>query len=192
MAMACEQLPAGPAAAMAEALAARIPVLETARLILRAPRMQDFAIYADIAASDRSAGIGGPMTRDEAWYDFTSMVAHWLLAGTGYWTVTRRPDGPALGFVGIAMEPGDAEPELGYMLSDQAEGHGYAAEAVSAARDFGFGTLGARTLVSYVLAGNTRSVALAERLGAFADGTLSYKDDLEPFVIYRHPRPQEV
>ena len=40
-----------------------IPTLETDRLILRAPKAEDFEAYAAFCASPRSAGVGGPYNR---------------------------------------------------------------------------------------------------------------------------------
>ncbi len=185
-----EQMPAGRAAEMAAGFAALIPVLETERLTLRAPVVADFAQYADIACSERGAGIGGPMSRDDAWWDFTQLASNWMLHGHGGWTVVVRATGQTAGFVLLGLEPGDQDPELGYMLCASAEGHGYAAEAARAARDYGYRTLNLPVLVSYIFAGNARSVALAERLGAVRTGTLSYPDDDAPSIVYLHPRPE--
>jgi RimJ/RimL family protein N-acetyltransferase len=55
---------------------------------------------------------------------------------------------------------------MGWALYDGYEGQGYATEAAKAARDWAQGRLA--SLVSYTHASNTRSVAVAERLGAAA------------------------
>lgn len=189
--MACETPATGAAARLAAGLGDRIPVLETRRLLLRAPRLGDFDTYADIACGPRGAHMGGPMTRAAAWYDFAALTAGWMLRGHGVWTIVSRNGGDPLGFVLLGFEPGDAEPELGFLLTEAAEGHGYAAEAAEAARHFGFIELGLPSLVSYIAPGNARSVALAERLGATPAGTLRYETDPEPSLVYRHPRPED-
>ena len=126
----------GPAADAAARMQAALPRLETARLILRAPRLEDFEIYARIGASDRGRHLVADNTdRAALWLDFTQMVATWLLRGHGVWTVEARTDGAVLGFVLIGFEPGDHEPELGYLFRETAEGRGYAQEAATAARD---------------------------------------------------------
>ncbi len=190
MSMYCETLPIGVPGQTAASFAALVPVLHTKRLTLRAPRADDYAVYAEIACGPRGEGIGGPMTREEAWYDFASLASCWMLQGHGGWTITLTGEDRAIGFVLIGAEPGDEEPELGYLIAEGSEGHGYASEAAIAVRDYAFDTLQLPSLVSYVFATNTRSVALAERLGAIKSGTVIYPDDDQPSLVYRHPAPK--
>lgn len=185
----CERALTRPCAAQARQLADRIPVLETRRLVLRAPKLEDFRAYAEIAGSARG-GFLGQETRADAWYDFSAMVAAWVLRGHGLWAITARQDGTLLGFVLVGFEPGDEEHELGFMLCAEAEGHGYAAEAAEAARAYGFAEMKLPSLVSYIAPDNARSVALAERIGAFADGRMGHAEDAAR--IYRHPRPEDM
>lgn len=168
--------------AAAAAIGAAVPVLATQRLILRAPRLADFATYAAITCSERGVGLGGPMTPEEAWDDFARMTATWLLRGHGAWTVEEG--GETLGFVLVGCEPGDAEPELGFLFTAAAEGRGIAAEAARAARAHAFGALGLQRLASYIDPANPRARALAARLGARREGML---DGAE---VWRHT-PEE-
>jgi RimJ/RimL family protein N-acetyltransferase len=184
-----EQPPSGASAAIAAALSAQVPVLTTARLCLRAPRMQDFAGWVQIATTDRGRFIGGPMSREEAWADFNQMVAGWLLRGHGLWSVERLSDGALLGFVPVNHEWGDPQAELGFLFLAEAEGQGYAAEAALAARDFCFTRLGWPEVVSYIDPENSRSMALARRLGAVELPAGSHP--AEPDVaVFRHSRPE--
>ncbi|MBL6426894.1 MAG: GNAT family N-acetyltransferase [Maritimibacter sp.] len=180
------ELPAsGPAAIFADRLQAMLPVLDTPRLTLRAPMLDDFATYAAIMGSERALHMHGPMSREDAYLDFTCTVAGWLLRGHGLWTVIRKDTGAVAGFVLVNMEPGDQEPELGFFLTDEAEGHGFATEAAQAARDHALGALALERLVSYVAHGNDRSARLAEKLGAFRDAVAeaAVNDDCR---VYRH------
>ncbi|MCV2874285.1 GNAT family N-acetyltransferase [Defluviimonas sp. WL0050] len=182
-----EQPSTGPAAAFAASLAAMIPVIETARLRLRAPHIGDFDDWAAIECSERGRYIGGPMSREDAWRDFTQATATWLLRGHGLWTVEDKADRVLLGFVLLGFEPGDREPELGFLFSEAAEGKGLAHEAANAARSHAFGALGWDTLVSYIVDGNDRSVRLADRLGATRDRASEVAFD-DPVLVYRHYR----
>jgi len=183
MTLPCERPSSGPAAAIAAEIAARIPALETPRLRLRAPRAGDFGAYAATATTERGRHIGGPMARDEAWRDFAQMVAGWTLHGHGPWAVERREDGALIGFVLLGFEPGDLEPELGFLVLAEAEGRGYAREAAEAARDFAFDALGWSTVVSYIAPENARSARLAGRLGARLE-----PDQVDGSQVWRHER----
>lgn len=183
MIAACERPSTGAAAVLAQRMSALVPVLTTPRLTLRGPEIGDFAAYAEIACSGRGIHIGGPMSRQEAWTDFTQLVAAWLLRGHGVWTVMR--DDRVAGFVLLGFEWDDHEPELGFLFRAEAEGQGFAHEAASALRDHAFGALGWTTVVSYIDPTNTRSVRLAERLGGVRDGVAEAAFD-EPVVVYRY------
>lgn len=173
-------------------LSAHLPTLTTDRLTLRAPALSDFEAYATIACGPRGKGMGGPMSRSEAWYDYAAMVANWLLRGHGLWSVEQTATGSLLGFVVIGYEPGDEHHELGYMFLQEAEGQGFATEAAKAARDYAQRTLNVPVLDSYIFADNAPSIALAERLGATYRGDIQYPEDDAPSRIYRHPNPVEV
>ncbi|WP_175470988.1 GNAT family N-acetyltransferase [Hymenobacter psychrophilus] len=81
----------------------------------------------------------------------------------GIW---HHPDGRYLG--DISLKPNWNAPitlEIGYYLDAEAEGQGYAREALAAAVAFGFNTLGAARLLIRCLPDNPRSSAVAEGLG---------------------------
>ncbi|MCB1390500.1 MAG: GNAT family N-acetyltransferase [Rhodobacteraceae bacterium] len=160
----------GAAQSQAQSIAARVPVLRTTRLTLRAPRIEDFAAYAGILTGPRAEAMGERLTRAEAWSDWCRLVGLWLLRGHGVWTLETADDETA-GFVLIGFEPGDQEPELGWFLTAEHEGRGLAEEAARAVLAHAWGTLVLDTLVSYIAPGNHRSLALARRLGARRDGT---------------------
>ena len=189
MTAAWETAPKGRAAEIAAGLAAGVPEIETERLRLRAPRIGDFAAYAEILCSDRAVFVGGPFTREAAFRDFAEGVAGWMLRGHGLWSVERRADGALLGFLALHIEAGDPEREIGYLLREAAEGRGYAAEAAAAARAFAYGTLGWSGVVSYVDPANLRSIATAERLGARPDPEARHPLDPD-LMIFRHPAPE--
>jgi len=178
----------GPAADVAAALRARLPVIETERLRLRAPVIEDFPVYAEITTGPRGIHVLEAPDREAAWLDFTQMIATWLLRGHGLWTVEDHA-GEVQGFVLIGFEPGDHEPELGFLVRERAEGKGIAAEAATAARQWAYDTAGLATIVSTVDHGNARSCALAERLGATRDPAAETAHD-NAIRVYRHPGPE--
>ncbi len=175
----------GPAIGIAHAFAANVPVIRTGRLILRAVRLEDFPGYASILCTDHGRFAGGPLSREEAWSDFIALSAGWALHGHGGWAVTGTAKGNLLGFVLLGLEPGDVEIELGYLFLEDAEGQGFATEAAAAARDWAFNTLNLQTFVSYIAGKNSRSIALAKRLGAVEDTPREWP---RGNVVYRHAK----
>ena len=157
-----------------------IPTIETARITLEPPREEDFDGYAEIVTGERGRYVGGPLPLDEAWLDFSQMVAGWIFRGYGALTARDKRDGTYLGTVLVHHERGDPEPELGWLFAAKAEGHGYAFEAAAAMRDWAFQHTPLPTLVSYVDPNNVRARRLAERLG----GTLA--EGPEGMLTYRY------
>jgi RimJ/RimL family protein N-acetyltransferase len=182
------ELPATPEATrLAAEIAGGIPTLTTERLVLRPSRLSDFPVLADILCTERAKYVGGPMSRKDAWLEFTQLSAGWLLHGHGGWTVEK--DSIVCGFVLIGVEPGDHEQEIGYLLTEAAEGRGIGQEAARAARDFAFQALGFDTNVSYIDPKNERSSNLAERLGGNRDAQVEAAMG-DRMHIYRYPRPE--
>ncbi|MDO5606505.1 MAG: GNAT family N-acetyltransferase [Paracoccus sp. (in: a-proteobacteria)] len=142
-----------------------IPVLTTERLTLRAPTLPDFEVWADYYASDRSVWEDGPLPRAQAWRIWCADQAQWLLRGYGPFGVQSRADGTYLGEVGIYHRDDFPAPELGWFLRPEAEGKGYGAEAARAVLVWARAQFGWDELVNYIAPGNTRSIALALRLG---------------------------
>jgi len=190
MPYACEKPSVGPAEKIAETFSKLVPAIETERLQLRAPKLPDFALYSEIVCGERGRYVGGPMSREDAWYDFIQLSSGWMLHGHGGWAVSSARSGNTIGFSILGFEPGDREVELGYLFAEEAEGFGYATEASSAARDWAFSRLDWHSLVSYIDSDNTRSIRLAERLGANRDLTAEAELATEHpgLLVYRHNR----
>lgn len=162
------------------------PVLQTERLTLRPMRAADFPDYAALMASPRSVYMGGPHDTAAAWGNFCHDVAGWALYGIGALMTERRSDGVVLGQVGVSHGPLYPESELGWMLFDGFEGHGYATEGAAALRDWAFATLPLDSLVSYTHPDNLASQAVARRLGAVEDPTAPRRDPEDR--VFRHHR----
>ena len=165
-----------------------IPTLTTERLILRPLVIADFPAYEALMASPRSVYMGGPYNTFGAWGLFCHETALWHLFGHGGLTIELRATGESIGQVGINHGPLFPDKELGWQLYAGYEGHGYATEAAAAMRDWAFAVRGLPTLVSYFDPENSRSIAIAERLGAVRDDAAPKQDPED--VVYRHnPKP---
>lgn len=167
-----------------------IPIVTTDRLILRGARRDDFDAFADMLASDRAQYMGGPFDRTAAWRLFAMNLASWPLDGFGAWMIISRDTGAFMGDVGITHPIRFPEPELGWTLTEDAEGKGYATEAAQAALDWYWANTDAHSVVSYITPGNTRSEALATKLGATPDPDAPLPDGetRDETTVYRHGR----
>ncbi|HUS53006.1 MAG TPA: GNAT family N-acetyltransferase [Thermohalobaculum sp.] len=166
-----------------------IPVITTERLTLRAARFDDFEAYAGFFGSERSNYEDGPLGRVQAWKEFAAVTGQWSLRGYGAWSVEDRASGAYIGEAGLFHPVHYPEAEIGWMVVSGAEGKGIAHEAAIAVRSFAYGTLGLKTLVSYIDHDNARSIRLAERLGAIRDDTAPLPEG-ERCLCYRHPGPE--
>lgn len=160
------------------------PVIETDRLVLREPVLADWPGFAKLMTSDRAAFMGGPYSVPEAWGAFCHGIALWRLYGVGNLSIELRNTGGYIGQIEINQGPRFPEPELGWQLDIEAEGKGYAFEAAIAMRGWAFRVRKLETLVSYIGPDNTRSIRLAERLGAALDAHATPQDPGD--LVYRH------
>ena len=168
-----------------------IPTLETDRLILRAPRIEDFEAYVAFNASPRSAGVGGPYTRQAAFSRLSSLIGHWQLRGFGRWMLEEKVTGQPVGVVGLYHPDDWPEPEIAWSLFDAAEGKGYAQEAAIAARSYAYDVLNWSRVISLTMDGNTRSETLAKRLGAQLDCVFEHPE-FGSMNIWRHMSVDEL
>ena len=169
------------------------PVLETERLVLRAPQMADWERWRAFTEDERSRFIRGgePMELGKAWRAFAHVTGMWALRGYGSFVFCLKGSDDALGMTGPWHPMDWPERELGWTVWQAgAEGKGYACEAAARARDFAFRDLGWDTAVSYIDPANARSVALAERLGCTLDTGAATPFAETPTLVYRHPRPE--
>lgn len=172
------------------------PVIETERLVLRAPAARDFEAWRDFFLSDRSKWIRAEGTEAEeavAWRAWAGVIGHWVMRGWGSFVFTTQESDRALGMTGPWAPLNWPEFEIGWTVwSDDNEGKGLVAEAATAARDHAYKVLGWCTAVSYIAPKNLRSIRLAERLGARLDPDAAPFPGEKEARVYRHPAPEEL
>lgn len=163
-----------------------VPVLRTERLSLREPREADLPAMLAFNDSPRARFVGGPVERRWIWRGLLANLGHWALRGYGFFSVDTH-DGAFIGRVGVICHDGWPEPELAWHLFDGFEGRGLAHEAALAARADYHARISTRPLISMIEVANSRSQALAQRLGASLERT---EDDTDgSYHIFRHPAP---
>lgn len=140
-----------------------MPVLETERLILRAPRLGDAKVVAALANDKRIAEntrrMPHPYSRAAA-DDFINGVN--MPGGEIAYLIATR-EGAVLGTCGIAGQ--DDAPEIGYWLGVKYWNKGYATEAVRALVDFAFTELDHETLNAGARVTNPASRRILEKCG---------------------------
>jgi RimJ/RimL family protein N-acetyltransferase len=173
--------------------------IETERLVLRKPRLDDVDDFLEFAGDDEVmrwiAGVAGDRAATvellERW------IARWERDDVGQFVVLL--DGHAIGRVGLlvwntstwetssyAEAAEHAQPELGWAFTRRFWGHGYATEAARAAREWAYADRAVERLISLIAPDNARSIRVAEKLGATREQTISTFHG--PANVWMYPR----
>jgi RimJ/RimL family protein N-acetyltransferase len=140
-----------------------IPVLETERLVLRAPRLEDakavVALASDRRVAENTARIPHPYRMSDALEWITSVTAE-----EGKQTFLITLAGAPVGACGIDLREGST-PELGYWIGAPHWGQGYATEAARAVIDHAFTDLGHEALQAGARVSNPASRRVLEKCG---------------------------
>ncbi|HUN25119.1 MAG TPA: GNAT family N-acetyltransferase [Steroidobacteraceae bacterium] len=141
--------------------------IETARLILRPVRIEDFDAWVALMADAEAARfIGGPQPRSVAWRGFMSVAGAWHLTGCSMFSVLERETGRWVGRVGPWRPEGWPGPEVGWAIVRDCWGRGYATEAAVATIDWAFAALGWSEVIHTISPQNAISQRVAHKLGA--------------------------
>ena len=139
-----------------------VPVLETERLVLRAPRLADVKAIVRLAGDRRiaenTARIPHPYGADDA-EQFLAIVNR----QEGEATFAMELRGELIGMCGV--EPREGAVEIGYWLGVPYWNHGYATEAVRAVIDHAFGELAHEALQAGARVSNPASRRVLEKCG---------------------------
>jgi RimJ/RimL family protein N-acetyltransferase len=164
-------------------------VLTTPRLLLRTFRRDDLPQYAALNADPEVVRyLGGvPLTRE-----YSDEIAEWAQqcfaeSGLGLLAVERREDAAFLGMCGLHhLQSYPDDVEVGWRLSREHWGRGYATEAATGWLDHAFGPLDLPRVISITEPPNVRSLAVMRRLGMVFDHAAEVEEDGELFkaVVY--------
>jgi RimJ/RimL family protein N-acetyltransferase len=153
----CEALPRG------EFREASIPVLETKRLALRAPRLEDAKTVARLANDRRIAENTARIPHPYKLADAQAFIGGANKAGgEAVFLITLR-DKTVIGACGITRQ--EQPPELGLWLGVPYWGQGYGTEAVHAVIDYAFTDLGHDALQAGARVTNPASRRVLEKCG---------------------------
>jgi len=140
-----------------------IPVLETERLVLRAPRLGDAKAVAVLANDRRIAENTARIPHPYRTADAEDFIATANQGSETDFLITLR-NGAVIGASGLSEVAGQA-PELGYWLGAKFWGKGYATEAVRAVIDHAFTDCDHEALQSSARVTNPASRRVLEKCG---------------------------
>lgn len=162
----------------------RAPVVESARLRLRAHTAADFdaclPMWNDPIVT-RFIG-GRAYTGEEVWQRIQRYAGSWALLGHGFWIIEDKASAKLIGEIGIMDARRDIDPpfgddrEVGWALLPEAHGKGYASEALEAVLAWEKQHLGGACLVALIDPDNAPSIKLALKFGFTQRARSVYKD----------------
>ncbi len=139
-----------------------IPVLETKRLALRAPRLADAKTVAMLANDRRIAENTARIPHPYKTSDAESFIGGASKAGEVVFLITLR-DKTVIGACGIMLQ--EDTPELGYWLGVPYWNQGYATEALHAVIDYAFTDLAHEAVQAGARVTNPASRRVLEKCG---------------------------
>jgi RimJ/RimL family protein N-acetyltransferase len=176
------------------------PTLHTERLILRRWKDQDgddfAALNSDPVVMEHFPGV---LTREESDQLIRHMELHFEEFGFGLWAVEIRWAEKLIGFAGLAVPTFNTHftpaVEVGWRLTRDEWGNGYATEAARAAIGFGFEHARIEEILSWTVPANERSQRVMARLGMKRTPELDFDhprfledERLRRHIVYRLTR----
>lgn len=151
-----------------------LPRIETPRLLLRAPQMEDVEDLYHHFATLRGCRFWEPRheSLEDARRHITSIID---VQGKGellWWALTLKGEGRLIGSVSIRNIEARSKGELGYWLSQELWGQGYMTEAVQAVVRFVLKDLGFHRIYAGTQPENSASIRVLERAGFTREGLL--------------------
>jgi len=169
-----------------------IPVLETARLRLRAHTFADFPAYCALWADpDVMRYLGAnPNSVEESWSRLLRNAGHWSMLGFGSWLIEEKSTGDFVGEVGLFdyhrnIDPPLTTPEIGWVLSPAKHGQGYATEAVQALLEWSRHRFTSNELACLISPENAPSLRVAAKCGFTPSHVTTFRDT--PTLILTRP-----
>lgn len=157
--------------------------IETPRLILRPPCAADFGRWAQMHGDPViMEHLGGVQAPSDAWRGLAMVAGAWTLGTPAMFSVIEKSTLDWIGRIGPWVPHQWPVREVGWGMHPDAQGKGLAFEAAAYSVDYAFETLGWDRVDHLISDENTRSQALARRLGS-APGAIT----LMPGALAPHP-----
>jgi ribosomal-protein-alanine N-acetyltransferase len=167
------------------------PPIETERLVLRPPRMEDAASVFEAYAQDEEAVRYLTFTPNQTLAQTEEFMRERLRRveqGRAFvWAITRRADGTLIGMIELRAQQG-FKADFGYALARPFWGQGLMTEALRAVLDFAFSLPGMYRVWAVCDVENVGSARVMEKAGLTFEGVLR-RHTMHPNVS---PEPRDV
>jgi RimJ/RimL family protein N-acetyltransferase len=167
--------------------------IDTPRLILRPPRLEDLDAWSEMMLDEPAARfIGGLMPRSVCWRQLMTLIGAWHAHGFAMFSVIEKESGRWIGRVGPWQPDGWPGTEIGWAISRDRWGRGYAGEGAAAAADWAFASLGWSRMIHSIAPANVASQRVAQKLGStlLGTGTLPAPYESDPIEIWGQTREE--
>jgi RimJ/RimL family protein N-acetyltransferase len=174
------------------AIATQPPRIETERLVLRLHRPDDLEARLAMTGDEDVVRFIGGETQDaeDNWARILRYNGHWALFGCGIFAIEEKATGAFIGEAGFADfhrglgEDFDLHPEGAWVFSADAQGKGYATEAMAAAIEWRERRFGPSRMVCLIAQENRASLRVAAKLG-FQPFAVRQYHDVERLLLAR-------
>lgn len=168
-------------------------ILETDRLQLREMTLSDIGALSSILQDEKVMyAYNGAFNDEETLAWMQKQMQRYEEYGFGLWGVFIKNTDEMIGQCGITMQEYKATqvPEIGYLLAHEHWHKGYAVEAATACREYGFNTLHFDALYSIIRDTNIASQNVALRNGmSFIDTIVKHYRGVDmPHMVFRIKR----
>jgi len=167
-------------------------ILETERLILRKPTLDDVEGLQEVINDIRIAGTTLNIPHPYSVEDAKSWIERQQKGTVSRDTVNSsfflKESGKLIGGIGLSdISPYHQKAEIGYWCGYEHWGNGFTTEASRAMIEYGFNELKLERIYAICFATNTASVRVMEKIGMVFEGTArnEYKKDGK-FVDFHH------
>lgn len=163
--------------------------IETERLCLREWKSSDFVPFAMMNRSKRACEfLPKTLSTEESDSLAKRFIDHHAICGFAPYAVEEKQHHRFIGYVGLMIPTFEASfmpaVEIGWRLSPDYWGRGYASEAALSVLGEGFGALGLHEIVSFTVPQNQRSIRVMEKIGMVHDPD---GDFMHPALPNGHP-----
>ena len=165
-------------------------ILETPRLLLREMDISDMDSLRMILQDEKVMyAYNGAFDEQETSMWMQKQLQRYKDFGFGLWAIVLKKNGEMIGQCGITMQEYNdmLVPEVGYLLAYKHWHKGYAIEAATACRDYGFSALHFDAMYSIIRDNNIASQKVAIRNGMIPIDSVvkHYRGEEMPHKVYR-------